>query len=176
MAGGFSLRLDAKGLGRLARTLKQAGADMGDLKAAYKRAAEVVKPEVKDLTPVRSGRLRRTIRTGATQKAGVVRAMGDLKAAYKRAAEVVKPEVKDLTPVRSGRLRRTIRTGATQKAGVVRAGNGSVVYAGVINYGWPGHHIEPKWFMQDGLISAEAEVDGIFADAMDKAIQQIKGA
>lgn len=129
MAGGFSIRLDAKGLGRLARTLKQAGADMGDLKAAYKRAAEVVKPEVKDLTPVRSGR-----------------------------------------------LRRTIRTGATQKAGVVRAGNGSVVYAGVINYGWPGHHIEPKWFMQDGLISAEAEVDGIFADAMDKAIQQIKGA
>ena len=129
MAGGFSLRLDAKGLGRLARTLKQAGADMGDLKAAYKRATEVVKPEVKDLTPVRSGR-----------------------------------------------LRRTIRTGATQKAGVVRAGNGSVVYAGVINYGWPGHHIEPKWFMQDGLISAEAEVDGIFADAMDKAIQQIKGA
>lgn len=126
--GDFRLKLDVKGLRTLARTLRNAGADMNDLKAAYRKAANIVKPEIKTRTPVLSGK-----------------------------------------------LARTVRASATQKSGVVRAGTKSVPYAGVQNYGWPGHNIEPKYFMQDGLIQAEAEVDDIFAEALEKAIQQIKG-
>lgn len=127
--GDFTVRLDAKGLGRLARTLRQAGADMNDLKAAYKKAADIVKPEVRSLTPVRSGR-----------------------------------------------LKRSVRSGATQRAGVVRAGSKSVPYAGVQNYGWPGHNIKAQYFMSGGLDAAADEVDDIFADAIEKALAQVQGA
>lgn len=128
MADGFRLSLDVKGLRTLARTLKRAGADMNDLKAAYLKTANAVKPEIKTAAPRRSGR-----------------------------------------------LSRSVRASATQKSGVVRAGSKSVPYAGPINYGWPGHNIRPRYFMQDGLVQAQDEVDDIFAEALQKAISQIHG-
>lgn len=81
MGEGFRVRLDSRGLGRLARTLKAAGADMQDLKDANRKAADVVKPEVAARTPVRSGKLKSTVRAGATQRAGVVR-VGTAKVPY----------------------------------------------------------------------------------------------
>lgn len=128
MAGGFTLRLDSRGMATLARTLKKAGADMQDLKASYRRAADAVQPAVVGHTPKRSGKL-----------AG------------------------------------SIRAGATQRAGVVRAGGGRVKYAGPINYGWPGHNIEPAHFLQSGLEDKQAEVEDIFAQAIEKALSQVKG-
>ncbi|OZG62689.1 bacteriophage protein, PF04883 family [Bifidobacterium lemurum] len=126
--GDFRLSLDARGLSRLARTLKQAGADMQDLKAAYKRASDAVKPRIQQASPSRSGR-----------------------------------------------LRSSIRSGATQRAGVVRAGSKRVPYAGPINFGWPGHNITGQHFMGEGLDASRDEVDDIFAQAIEKALSQVKG-
>lgn len=128
MAEGFRIRLDARGCGRLARTLKAAGADMQDLKDSYRRAADVAKPAI-----VREA------------------------------------------PRLSGTLRRSVRAGATQRAGMVRAGSSKVPYAGPINFGWPGHHITGAYFMGKGLDATQDQINDIFADAIDRALRQVKG-
>lgn len=46
----------------------------GDMKAAHKEAAEIVAQRALTLVPVRSGKLRDTIRAAGTQKSGRVRA------------------------------------------------------------------------------------------------------
>ena len=53
---------------------EQAGADLKDLRDINEQAAQIVAPAAKALAPQRSGRLAKSIRAGATQKAGVVRA------------------------------------------------------------------------------------------------------
>lgn len=77
MAGigaGGNAALQLRGAKELARGLKRAGADMKDLRAVNRQAAQVVVPAAKAIVPERSGRLKRTIRAGSTQRAGVVRA------------------------------------------------------------------------------------------------------
>lgn len=102
--------------------------------------------------------------------------MTRLKGAYKDMAGVVKRNVSGVVPVRSGTLRRTLRASATQKSGVVRAGRASVPYAGVINYGWPGHNITAQHYMQQGLEMSEDEVVRLYAEAIRDALNTIKEA
>lgn len=60
---------------RFVQTMRKAGADMKELKQVNRQAAEIALPAVRNLTPVgRTGRLRRSVRVGATQKAGIIRA------------------------------------------------------------------------------------------------------
>jgi HK97 gp10 family phage protein len=66
--------IEVKGASQLARTLRKAGADAKDLKDVNRKAADVVVPVAKSEVPARSGRLEGSIRAGATQKAGVIRA------------------------------------------------------------------------------------------------------
>ncbi|WEV47012.1 HK97 gp10 family phage protein [Bifidobacterium sp. ESL0690] len=66
--------IEVKGASQLARTLRKAGADSKDLRNVNKKAAQVVVPAAQGRVPVRSGALQRSIRAGATQKAGVIRA------------------------------------------------------------------------------------------------------
>ncbi|WP_144659049.1 HK97 gp10 family phage protein [Paenarthrobacter nicotinovorans] len=69
---------------RLRKTMKAAGADMKDLSRLNKEAANIVVPVAKALAPVgdpRGGSIRNTIRAGATQKAGIIRA-GNAKMPY----------------------------------------------------------------------------------------------
>lgn len=126
--GDFSLRLDARGTRRLATTLRRAGVDMTRLKDDYRKMAGVVETDVNKVIPVRTGR-----------------------------------------------LRRTLRSSATQKSGVVRAGTKAVPYAGPINYGWPGHNIEGQHFMETGLVNAEDQVLELYAQALQNALNQVKG-
>lgn len=66
--------LQLKGAKELARGLKQAGADLKDLRQINKEAAQIVVPEAKSLAPKgKTGKLAASVRAGATQKAGVVR-------------------------------------------------------------------------------------------------------
>lgn len=122
---GFDIELTEKGAKEAARRLRKAGADMQQLKAAYKDMAGVVKTN---------------------------------------AGHVV--------PVRSGKLKRSIRASATQRSGVVRAGRANLPYAGVINYGWPRHHIEATHFMETGLALSQAEVISLYAKAIRDALDQ----
>ncbi|RGU31637.1 HK97 gp10 family phage protein [Bifidobacterium pseudocatenulatum] len=81
VAAGGNGYIQLKGASELARGLKQAGADLKDLKAVNREAAQIVVPEAKSLAPNKSGRLAASIRAGATQKAGVVR-VGTKKVPY----------------------------------------------------------------------------------------------
>lgn len=64
VAGGRELR----------RTLRKAGLDMKQLTAVNRRAAETVVRAALPATPRRSGALAQSVRAGATQRAGIVRA------------------------------------------------------------------------------------------------------
>lgn len=67
-----------------------------------------------------------------------------------------------------------MRAGATQKAGVVRAGNkGKVPYAGVINYGWPGHNIKATYFANKAAKDTEPEWTALYSQAVEKIINRI---
>lgn len=69
---GVSVQVD--GLKKLQRDLKKAENGLTkDVKAVNKEAAEIVAQEVRTRAPVRSGRLKKSVRAGATLTSGVVR-------------------------------------------------------------------------------------------------------
>lgn len=60
---------------RFVQTMRKAGADMKELKEVNRRAADIAKPEAVARAPRgRTGKLAGSIRVGATQKAGIIRA------------------------------------------------------------------------------------------------------
>lgn len=66
-----------EGAARLRKTLRAAGADMKDLSRLNKEAANIVLPVAKGMTPTGNpsgGNIASTVRAGATQKAGIIRA------------------------------------------------------------------------------------------------------
>lgn len=58
----------------LRRTLRQAGDDLQDLKDAHAEAARIAAKASSALAPVKSGKLRDTIRAAGTKTAGIIRA------------------------------------------------------------------------------------------------------
>lgn len=97
----------------------------------------------------------------------------DLRQVNKEAAQIVVPEAKSLAPHKTGELAASVRAGATQKAGVVRVGSKRVPYAGVINYGWPGHHIKPTKFANKAAKNTETQWTQLYAAAVQKIINRI---
>lgn len=73
-AGSAPVGIEQKGVRELARTLRQAGQDLQDLKDANARAAGIVEPVARTGAPVKSGALRATVRSTGTKAAGVIRA------------------------------------------------------------------------------------------------------
>ena len=63
-----------EGAARLRRTLKQAGDDLGDLKAAHASAAEIAATASAALAPRRTGTLAQTVRGSGTKTAATLRA------------------------------------------------------------------------------------------------------
>ena len=60
---------------RFVSTMRKAGADMKELKEVNRQAANIALPAVRSLAPRgKTGRLASSVRAGATQKAGVIRA------------------------------------------------------------------------------------------------------
>tara|TARA_R110002012_G_scaffold320793_1_gene545596 strand:- start:31 stop:438 length:408 start_codon:yes stop_codon:yes gene_type:complete len=59
---------------RLRKAFRNAGDDLGDLKELNKKVAEVVASQAKNEVPVRTGKLKDTIRGAGTKTQGVVRA------------------------------------------------------------------------------------------------------
>jgi len=62
------------GASNLSRTLRRAGVDIRELKPVNREAAEIVKDRAEVDAPKLSGDLKKTLRIGATNKAGVIRA------------------------------------------------------------------------------------------------------
>ena len=66
--------IKVEGQRELKKTLRAAGDDLEDLKAAHKAAAEIAAGGSRPLAPVRSGDLAGTIRAGGTKTSAVIRA------------------------------------------------------------------------------------------------------
>ena len=65
------------GLNRLRKSMRAAGMEMGQLKALNREAAAAVAPTAKAMTPIGPGvrgHIQSSVRVGATQSAGVLRA------------------------------------------------------------------------------------------------------
>lgn len=62
------------GASNLARTLRRAGVEVAELKPVNRDAAEIGMQQAIADAPRRSGNLRQTLRVGATNRAGVIRA------------------------------------------------------------------------------------------------------
>lgn len=66
--------IKVEGAANLRRTLRRAGDDLGNLKAAHAEAAQIAARASEALAPRRTGRLAATIRGAGTKTAGVLRA------------------------------------------------------------------------------------------------------
>lgn len=67
-------QVEVIGIKQLRRTLKGAARELEDLRAANAAAAAIVAGAARARTPVKTGRLKSTIRSSGTKTAGVVRA------------------------------------------------------------------------------------------------------
>jgi len=70
----MGMQIKVTGSTQLQRTLRQAGVDLDELKDANEGAVKIVLARARQLVPVRSGKLRDSLRIGVTKRAGVVRA------------------------------------------------------------------------------------------------------
>lgn len=102
--------------------------------------------------------------------------LGDLKDAHKRAADVVANAAKQRAPKLTGRLAGSIRGAGTTTAAFVRAGFKSIPYAGPIHWGWPARNIKAQPFMSDAATQTEGTWLPIYENAVDEALDQVKGA
>ena len=59
---------------RFVATMRKAGADLDELREVNAQAARIAAPAVRRLVPRRTGTLAASLRTGATKRAGVIRA------------------------------------------------------------------------------------------------------
>ncbi|HAT1153068.1 TPA: HK97 gp10 family phage protein [Corynebacterium striatum] len=73
--------LKLEGGRNLRRTLREAGSDLTELKAANAQAASIVAGRAQSWAPVVSGRLAATVRSSGTKTAGIVRAGNNRKSA-----------------------------------------------------------------------------------------------
>lgn len=112
--------------------------------------------------------LRRTLR-----KAG--KDLNELKAAHKEAAGIVAGRGKLIVPTLTGALGATIRGSGTNTAAIVRAGKATVPYANPIHWGWPNHNIAAHPFLTEAAQATEPTWFGVYTEAFDKALDQIKG-
>ena len=74
MAAGSAPRIQVTGAKELRRALKGMTDDLKDLREIHLAAAKIVEEVAREKVPVRSGRLKRTIRAGATRTKGTVQA------------------------------------------------------------------------------------------------------
>jgi phage gpG-like protein len=98
--------------------------------------------------------------------------LAEMPEADAKAAAIVAGHAKTLAPKRSGRLAGSI--------GVTRDGPdtyvaATVVYAGVIEYGWPRHNIAANPYMAPAAEYAEPAVSAVYGDAVAQAISRVRG-
>lgn len=106
--------------------------------------------------------------------------MQDMKAVHGDAAGIVSGRASSWAPHVTGRLAGTLRTGATKTAAIVRAGNNrksasGVPYAQPIHWGWRARNIKPNPFMSYSAQATEPTWINLYFNAVNKAIDKIKG-
>lgn len=98
----------------------------------------------------------------------------DLKDAHKQVADMVARRSAQAVPRRTGRLAASVRTAGTASAAIVRAGRASVPYAGVIHWGWPGHHITAQPWISEAAERSQHTWEGIYLQAVEQIIDTVE--
>ena len=97
----------------------------------------------------------------------------DMTAINRRIAETVADAALSRVPVLTGSLRRTIKAGATRTRGSVHADGRSVPYAGVIDFGWPGHGIKTQPFIYEGLDDSKDAVVQMYETQIEALVEKV---
>lgn len=97
----------------------------------------------------------------------------DLAPAWQRIGGAVKRDAVSFVPTLSGRLAATIRQSNAKTRATVSAGGYGVLYAGVQNYGWPGHNIAPKYFLNDAIDRNQDPAARELLTEMDRLITRV---
>jgi hypothetical protein len=100
----------------------------------------------------------------------------DLADAHARAGALLARAAAANVRRRTGRLAGSIAVTVTADGPIITAGNSGVRYAGVIEGGWRAHGIEPQTYMGRAIRSQADDVVTTYADEIDRAARQIKGA
>jgi len=114
-------------------------------------------------------RLRATLR-----KAGAD--LDDMKDAHAAVAAMVAAAARAATPRRTGRLAATVRGNRALSRATILAGYASVPYAGPIHWGWPRRNITAQPWLADTAALLEPRWTAVYADGVDRAIANVKGA
>jgi len=75
-------------------------------------------------------------------------AVDDLKEANANIGSKVSKDAVAISPKKTGSLARTIKSNRAKNTIQIKAGGARVAYAGVIEYGWPDHNIEPQSYLR----------------------------
>ena len=119
---------------------------------------------------VEGGReLRRTLRNAGDD-------LQDMKDAHAAAAQIAATASAALAPEKTGRLKNTIRGAGTKTAAIIRAGFARVPYAGPIHWGWGRRYNTAQPFLSDGAQDSEGRWIRLYEEAVDKALEKVKGA
>jgi hypothetical protein len=101
--------------------------------------------------------------------------LADLKNANAAAAATVASAATAGAPRRTGALASTVRGNRAVGKAVVLAGRASVVYAGPIHWGWPGHHIAAQPFLSDAATSTEPVWLAAYQHDVQAALDKVHG-
>lgn len=114
---------------------------------------------------------------GADRLRATMRAAGlklrDLSAVNRRTAAKVVAAAAPSTPRRTGALAASVRPQGTQRVAAARS---ALIYAPVIHFGWPGHHIMPQPWLFDTAVATEPEWSGYYEQEIDKILNTVHGA
>lgn len=75
-------------------------------------------------------------------------AVDDLKEANAKISSKVSRDAVAITPKKTGTLARSVKGNRAKNTVQIKAGGARVPYAGVIEYGWPDHKIEPQSYLR----------------------------
>jgi hypothetical protein len=143
---GGTIRVE--GARQLRRTLKQAGDDLSDLKAAHLEAAQLLVPAARQRTPIGpTGRLAKSVRAGATKSAALLRA-GSSRVPYAGAVHWgrrVWPNIRYASVTPSGRRKHN-------------------------------SFIKPRLFLTESAKELEPRWVAVYERALEQAIDKVKGA
>jgi hypothetical protein len=108
------------------------------------------------------------------RKAG--RDLSDLKAASQKAAQTVAQWGAVTAPRRTGTLGASVRGRGVANKAYIAAGGAAVPYAGVIHWGWPGHHIAAQPWLSQAAQDTEPAWSADYERDVQAALDKVTGA
>ena len=96
---------------------------------------------------------------------GAKRDLKDMGPVNRRAADVVAKAIAAAAPRVTGALAGSFRASSTGDRATVES---DLIYAPVINNGWPAHGIDAQHYAEDGLERSTAAVEKTYSDGVDQ--------